>query len=116
MVLSTTAKIERAQGVRTHNGQRVQLHTPRQAPVGPCYWCGEMMYKGFKNKPYSVTRDHLVPRSLGGAGGTIVLACRSCNSRRGSDTTWVPWWFKPGLTPTHEASKPARFALLKRDG
>ena len=44
-----------------------------------CYWCGD---------PYANTRDHLTPTSRGGSDDTsnIVLACHSCNARKGAKT------------------------------
>lgn len=45
---------------------------------GRCWWCGEPM-----SKP---TVDHLIPLARGGqnVASNIVLACRSCNSRKGA--------------------------------
>lgn len=75
---------------------RLQVLSGRE-PRGPCYWCGTPTFKGVKFSPGrpqpkdTATRDHLLPLSLGGRGTRTVLACADCNSRRGSDITWVPW-------------------------
>lgn len=43
---------------------------------GECNWCGRTRY---------LTRDHVIPRSLGGSNGrsNIVMACEDCNSLKG---------------------------------
>jgi HNH endonuclease len=48
---------------------------------GPsCVWCGREVWRR------DLTREHVVPRSRGGhlTLDNAVLACRSCNRRRGS--------------------------------
>lgn len=60
-----------------------------------CHWCGA----GFSREPRSLrykTREHLVPRSLGGTlqDGNLVAACRACNQKRGTDTAWRPYQWR----------------------
>lgn len=45
----------------------------------PCYWCGDT---------YASTVDHLTPRSRGGTDdkSNLVMACHSCNARKGAKT------------------------------
>ena len=48
---------------------------------GPeCVWCGRELWRS------DLTLDHVVPRSRGGhmTSENALLACRSCNGRRGS--------------------------------
>jgi 5-methylcytosine-specific restriction endonuclease McrA len=48
---------------------------------GPaCIWCGRELWRR------DLTREHVVPRSRGGhmTAENAVVACRSCNKRRGS--------------------------------
>jgi hypothetical protein len=60
-----------------------------------CIWCNRscaVRHHARFSKPTLATREHLIPRSLGGGGGqNIVIACRACNSARGSDLRWIPW-------------------------
>lgn len=44
------------------------------------------------NHPRYPTLDHIVPRALGGSDGAenLRLACRQCNTLRGTDVDWVP--------------------------
>ena len=56
---------------------------------GRCCWCGNPF-------PLSkLTRDHAIPRSLGGSTDwdNIVLACERCNSRRGDSLPDKPLEF-----------------------
>jgi hypothetical protein len=40
-----------------------------------------------RHHPQSKTREHVVPRSVGGKnGGNIVYACQRCNAARSSDS------------------------------
>lgn len=53
---------------------------------GPfCIWCKRHLNR------YDRSRDHLVPRSLGGSleMSNLVLSCRFCNSSRGHTDPWV---------------------------
>lgn len=66
----------------------------RTAPCrGLCYWCGRPTYKGTRRNQRGdmATRDHLVPKAMGGSDGLTVLSCRDCNTRRGTDMTWLPF-------------------------
>lgn len=53
-----------------------------------CYYCGmDLHHRGLT--PWSDrTRDHKIPRSRGGTDDptNLVLACRSCNSEKGTRT------------------------------
>lgn len=56
---------------------------------GKCYYCDCQMLlerSGPVIPPNYATRDHIIPRSLGGKGlhKNIILACQQCNSTRGS--------------------------------
>jgi 5-methylcytosine-specific restriction endonuclease McrA len=56
---------------------------------GHCAWCG-------KTFPLAdMTRDHAIPRSLGGSPdwNNIVLACAPCNERRGDSLPDQPLQF-----------------------
>lgn len=71
-----------------------------------CCWCGiSVAYKGKRNQPYQATREHIVPRSKGGGGArNIAVACRRCNTSRGTDSRWVFWrdipqWLRKVGTP-----------------
>lgn len=55
-----------------------------------CYWCGLPFDAANPNMARS--REHLIPRSLGGRDGhNIVAAHKICNNRRRSDLTWIPF-------------------------
>jgi 5-methylcytosine-specific restriction endonuclease McrA len=67
-----------------------------------CCWCGiELRLTQDFSDPARATREHLVPRHLGGGDqpSNLALACAACNGARGSAT---------------EAPDPARRALLVR--
>ncbi len=52
-----------------------------------CYWCkGIVLLNVYANHGLAPSRDHLKPKSEGGTShpNNLVLAHRSCNSRRGS--------------------------------
>jgi 5-methylcytosine-specific restriction endonuclease McrA len=53
-----------------------------------------VIYDAPPNHPTSATREHLVPKSMGGTNAqrNIVVACRQCNVQRMSDTAWRPYW------------------------
>lgn len=55
---------------------------------GECAYCGRTMHKGER-----LTKDHLQPRSLGGATSqdNIVPACSCCNAAKG-DKEWRDWF------------------------
>ncbi len=60
-----------------------------------CFWCGITLCRD-RNCPRSKTREHIIPRSLGGCGkANIVGACMRCNSTRGSATNWIPFGEQP---------------------
>ena len=52
---------------------------------GRCYYCGRMTTTIDMHSDLAATRDHLVPKSRGGAllPRNLVLACRRCNELRG---------------------------------
>lgn len=54
---------------------------------GVCVYCGKRVSRFLKlSDPRRATLDHLVPLSKGGGNESdnFVIACRSCNSRKGS--------------------------------
>lgn len=67
-----------------------------------CIWCGEPMSLT-PNDPKQATREHLIPRSLGGwrlihrarehgfniRKKNVALSCKACNTRRGNDLTFT---------------------------
>jgi len=57
---------------------------------GKCFYCDVPMILPGKDgrngtHPQCCTRDHVLPKSLGGtlAKGNVVLACRTCNNKKG---------------------------------
>lgn len=56
-----------------------------RAQNGRCFHCGDpMLIRVRGNHGRRWSREHLVPRALGGAGaGNVVLAHRACNAARG---------------------------------
>lgn len=50
-----------------------------------CHWCGEKVKRGVQRAD-GATLDHLKPRSHGGSNelSNLVIACKSCNERRGT--------------------------------
>lgn len=68
-----------------------------------------------KNTGRRATREHLVPRSLGGGNEhNVVLACAACNHKRQSDMGWVPFaWLReqPDLMETVPEKQRARLRL-----
>lgn len=47
-----------------------------------CFWCG--------NRETRLTRDHIIPKAIGGLDGfeNIVWACEKCNNERGTVLTY----------------------------
>ena len=73
-------------------------HSPVRAKGGElCYWCGQVLLPTGTQlndghaHPLAGTRDHLVPRFLGGTDhhNNLVLACYTCNSMRGHMTVYA---------------------------
>lgn len=54
---------------------------------GFCFFCGRTMSldPADKIEPHYATRDHMLPKSLGGddSWGNTVMACRACNQNKG---------------------------------
>lgn len=50
----------------------------------PCAHCGRMLTQA------EATLDHIVPRAFGGSNKlrNIAVACRACNTERGSSDFW----------------------------
>lgn len=61
-----------------------------------CYWCGKTNLKMPEEcvgwDPDMITRDHLIPKRLGGSGlrNNVVAACAGCNSGRERYTDGKP--------------------------
>lgn len=52
-----------------------------------CLWCGRPFSRTLRP-----TREHLLPRSLGGGGGqNLAAACSPCNQARGASLDWRPY-------------------------
>lgn len=70
-----------------------------------CHWCGCRLLKDWpsrlSNHPRSITKEHIIPRALGGSNDqrNLTAACRQCNHTRATDTSWVP--FKEGGFPPY---------------
>lgn len=58
---------------------------------GRCPYCGGFMELETTTQPKSATLEHLRPRSRGGTHNpaNVLLACKSCNNRRGNRSAWV---------------------------
>lgn len=52
---------------------------------GECHYCGEQCNR-IKDHPKQATKDHVVPKALGGTNtlDNYVLACQSCNNDKGT--------------------------------
>jgi 5-methylcytosine-specific restriction endonuclease McrA len=70
---------------------------------GVCQYCGQ----------WGDTLDHVVPRSRGGqhSWGNVVLACRRCNNRKGSQTLNELGW-ELRRTPTAPVRRAALLPVL----
>lgn len=58
-----------------------------------CHWCGAP-FEGSWPAPLARTREHLIPKSLGGTSddSNLVAAHLRCNSRRGNSLEWLPYY------------------------
>jgi hypothetical protein len=83
--------------IRQHSRQQKRFRFGRSSR---CFWCGKRVIyrrkgRGRKvgvNAPDRASREHVLPRGLGGGGGrNVVAACRLCNMKRGRNTGWVPY-------------------------
>lgn len=91
-------KVEHGQGDERYRFGRAQH----------CFWCGvRVRYDGNPGTPDKATREHLLPRSQGGAWGVdgrnVVVACLRCNRERKTDIDWVPFHIiekHPRIFPT----------------
>lgn len=65
----------------------------------PCHWCqrpmGAVLQNNQKKRDWAASRDHLIPKSRGGAGlpGNQVWAHVRCNELRGNmmPEEWIAW-------------------------
>lgn len=72
-------------GMATRRGKSVSLRTLYNICKGVCEYCGDKI-------PFSeATKDHIYPKSLGGSNEdfNLVLACRSCNSKKSNTTPYL---------------------------
>lgn len=71
----------------------------------PCPYCGETMAKQGDMRP---SRDHVIPRSLGGqlSGWNRLVCCVGCNNTKG-DLTLEEWW----LLASNSGSEELAFRL-----
>lgn len=70
-----------------------------------CRYCGVMTSYRARNKPYSRTADHLIPRSKGGRTNIInlVTCCKKCNDAKKSHSlSEMGYRLRPTPTHTHE--------------
>lgn len=83
-----------------------------------CHYCDNECKQSGKK---AATRDHIVPKSMGGANSVhnYVLACADCNSKRGNDLMYcgcdfcssvIEKWFQDNLW---SFSNPGRFKIFK---
>lgn len=73
---------------RQHRAWLAEAAFRRYVSYMKCYWCGLPYGKGNAAR----TREHLIPRSLGGTdvAHNLMYSHKMCNERRGSNTNWVP--------------------------
>ena len=81
--------------IKVHHTPALTKHNMRLRDQYCCAYCGHQF------GPQELTWDHVIPRSQGGRTSwmNIVLACSSCNSRKGNQTPdragmpllWRPW-------------------------
>lgn len=74
-------------GRKRHISETISLLVRRDGPN--CYWCGtETIFSrkehGESDPENKRTRDHLIPKSLGGSNSldNLVIACLRCNTTR----------------------------------
>jgi 5-methylcytosine-specific restriction endonuclease McrA len=71
----------------------VQIRALRRRDGDSCWLCGKKVGLRLpKDDPMRASRDHVIPRSLGGPDdlGNMKLAHRVCNSRRGAGGLGAP--------------------------
>ena len=59
---------------------------------GRCWFCTDpMTYRARGHKPNGASKEHLLPKSLGGRGtkANLVAACRRCNALKANMTEGV---------------------------
>lgn len=73
---------------RTPATQHIIRHVVHQRDNFRCRYCGGRTSWRVKDKPYSRTVDHLIPRSMGGRFNVVnlVTSCKACNERKLSYT------------------------------
>lgn len=76
---------------------RGDLFSLYQKQRGRCHYCKRSMNFG-GGGPSHVTRDHVVPRALGGKdAGNLVAACVTCNQQKGCMSAGDFWrWINDG--------------------
>jgi hypothetical protein len=86
-------KFERQLSLRTlRKIQRVPPAFDKFSLDPECYWCG-LPFRHVHNSPWRRTREHIVPKTLGGSDApeNVAEAHLYCNTRRGHDMSWVPF-------------------------
>lgn len=82
--------------VSTENPPKRSIQQPspeaRRASLKACYWCGTAYRKG--DNLWGRSLEHVLPRALGGPDkpSNIVYAHIKCNSDRGCNMNWIPFW------------------------
>lgn len=69
-------------GTTTERGYGATHQRRARAAIAAQPWCSDCGHPGSRDNP--LTADHVVPVSRGGRNGPLRVACRRCNSSRGS--------------------------------
>lgn len=83
------------------------------ARAHPCPYCGAVMKGQRVTHANHPTREHVVPRALG--GGPTIIVCRRCNNHKG-DMTLDEWADALALAHDYRAKRVAALACGLREG